>query len=299
MASAIRTVLVIGASGTLGRQATKHLLANGFQVSGLIRDSSKAELPNEVKVFRTDYSEKSLEEAFKGQDAAVSTISGDGLGIQKAIVDAAVAAGVKFFLPSEYGIDTSNPDAPKLIPFLKSKVEALDYLKSKQDQISWAALITGSLFDWSLNIPSFGGINVPARTATVYDSGDVPYEASTCEQVGKAIAAALKRPDIIKNQYVYVNSFTVTQNQVVQALEKATGDKFAVSHDSVENLRAGGHKQLQEGNFLGTLALIASTFYGKFGVADYSITKGLWDEKLGLAQEDLDAVLRSYVATKK
>lgn len=63
----------------------------------------------------------------------------DGLRIQKTIINAAVAAGVKVFLAFECGIDTSNLDAPKSIPFLESKIEALDYIKSKQDKISWAA----------------------------------------------------------------------------------------------------------------------------------------------------------------
>lgn len=146
-----------------------------------------------------------------------------------------------------------------------------------------------------LGSPSFGGINVSARTAPIDDSGDVPYETTIFEQVGKAIAAALKQPYVIKNRCVYVKSFMGTQHQVVQALEKATGDKFVVLHDSVDNLRAGGHNQLQTGSFLVMLAFIASTFYGRFGV----ITKGRWSDKLGLAQEDLDTVLQSYVVQNK
>ena len=95
--------------------------------------------------------------------------------------------------PSEYGVDTSIPSSPDVLPLLAPKVEVLDYIKSQQDKISWTALITGSIFDWGLNIPSFGGFNVPARTVTIYDGGDVPYEATNLDQVGKAIAASLRR----------------------------------------------------------------------------------------------------------
>ncbi|OAL54750.1 NAD(P)-binding protein [Pyrenochaeta sp. DS3sAY3a] len=294
----VKSVLVIGAGGNVGRQAIKYLAIEGFEVSGLTRESSGVKLPAGVKHIKTNYSQKSLEEAFKGQDVVISTISGDGLALQKTIVDAAIAAGVKIIFPSEYGVDTSLPIAAEAIPFLQTKIELLDYIKNRQDQISWTALVAGSLFDWGLDIPSFGGIDVAARAATIYDSGDVPYEATNVEQVGRAIAAALKQPNAIKNKYVYVNSFTVTQNQVVRGLEKATGNKFTVSHDSVDNLRKGGFKQLEDGSFFGMLALIASAFYGKFGVADYSTTKGLWNDTLGLVQEDLDSSLASYILSK-
>jgi nucleoside-diphosphate-sugar epimerase len=296
--SPIKTVLVIGAGGNVGRSTIKALLEEKFQVTGLTREGSKA-LPAGVKHAKTDYSEASLLEAFKGQDAVISTISGGGLALQKSIVDAAIAAGVKAFFPSEYGVDTSIHSSPEVVPFLGAKVEALDYLKTQQDKISWTAIISGCLFDWGLNIPSFGGFNVPARTVTIYDGGDIPYEATNLDQVGKVIAASLKQPELIKNKYVYVNSFTVTQNEVLMALEKATGEKFTASNSTVEELRQDGFKAMEAGQLLGMLALVASAFYGKGGLANYSVTRGLWNDKLGVPQENLDEFLKQYLAEKQ
>lgn len=297
--SPIKTVLVIGAGGNVGKSTIKALLEEEFQVTGLTRENSMAALPAGVKHVKTDYSESSLLEAFTGQDAVISTISAGGLTLQKSIVDAAIAAGVKVFFPSEYGVDTSIHSSPEVIPLLGAKVEALDYIKTKQDKISWTAIITGSLFDWGLNIPSFGGFNVPARTAIIYDGGNIPYEATNLNQVGKVIAASLKQPELIKNQYVYVNSFTVTQNEVLRALEKATGEKFKVSHSTVKELRQDGFKTLEAGQFFGMLALIASAFYGEWELAKYSATRGLWNDKLGVSQENLDEFLKQYLAEKQ
>lgn len=282
----------------MGKSTINALLEEKFHITGLTRESSEATLPAIVKHVKTDYSETSLLEAFKGQDAVISTISGGGLALQKLIVDAAIAAGVKVFFPSEYGVDTSIRSSSEVIPLLATKIETLDYLKLHQDKISWTALITGSVFDWGLDRPSFGGWNLPARTVTIYDGGNIPYEATNLGQIGKAIAASLRNPELTKNQYVYVNSFTVTQNEVLRALEKATGESFTVSQSSVEQLRDDGARKLKDGQPLGMLALVASAFYGKGGLAHFSVTKGLWNDKLGLPQENLDEFLVKYMSGK-
>ena len=301
--STIKNVLVIGGGGNVGKSTIKALLDESFTVAGLTRESSKATLPEGVKHIKTDYSEASLIDSFKGQDAVVSTVGsivpGEGLALQHTIVKAAIAAGVKVFVPSEYGIDTSDPKSAIYIPFLKDKIETLDYLRTQQDKISWTAIISGGMFDWGLNIPGYAGWNIDARTATIYDGGDIPYEATNLDQVGKAIAKSLKNPELTRNQYVYVNSFTVTQNQVLEALEKTTGEKFTVSHGTVDGLWQGGADQVKEGNVYGVLPMIAGSVYGKGGLGNYSVTQGLWNDKLGLPQEDLDEAVKTYLAGKQ
>ncbi|KAH7129446.1 hypothetical protein B0J13DRAFT_564088 [Dactylonectria estremocensis] len=298
--SLIKNVAIIGAGGNVGKSTIKALLAEDFVVTGLTRDSSKAVLPQGVRQIKTDYSRESLLSALSGQDAVVSTVGsvvpGEALAFQKTIIDVAVAAGVRVFIPSEYGIDTSDPTAATYIPFLKDKIDSLNYLKTKEDKISWTAIISGGMFDWGLNIPGFGGWNVQARTATIFDGGDIPFEATNLDQVGRAIAKSLKNHDLTKNQYVYVNSFTVTQNDVLKALEKATGASFEVSHETVDGLWQDGATQVKDGNPFGVLSMIAGSVYGKGGLANFSATKGLWNEKLGLPQENLGEVLKTYLS---
>ncbi|KAH8776273.1 NmrA-like family protein [Diaporthe sp. PMI_573] len=298
-ASAVKNVLVVGASGNVGKSTLKALSGDGFQVTGLSRNSPVDSVPAGVKFINSDYSPASLADAFKGQDAVISTVSSTkpgALDLQKSLIDTAIAAGVKIFVPSEYGVDTSDRSSPNFIPFLADKIAILDYLRECQDKISWTALVTGSLFDWGLKIPGFGGWDLGARTVTIYDGGDIPYEATTLDQVGRGIAKSLKNPDLTRNQFVYVNSFTVTQNDVLRALEKITGEKFTVSQSTVEDLWQGGDAQLRQGQPLGVLAMIAGTIYGKRGLANYSTNKGLWNQKIGLAQENLEEVLKSLIA---
>lgn len=297
--SAIKNVLVVGASGNVGKSTVKALSEDGFQVTGMSRHSPVGSVPAGVKFINTDYSAASLLDAFRGQDAVISTVSSTNPGsldLQKSLIDAAIEAGVRIFVPSEYGVDTSDRSSPNFIPFLAEKIAILDYLRDRQDKISWIALVTGSLFDWGLRIPGFGGWDLGAHNVTIYDGGDIPYEATNLDQVGRAIAKSLNSPELTRNQHVYVNSFTVTQNKVLDALERITGEKFTVSHSTVEDLWQGGATQLKEGQPLGLLAMIAGTIYGKGGLANYSATKGLWNEKIGLAQQCLNETLESLIA---
>lgn len=78
----------------------------------------------------------------------MSIVGGSALGDQNILVDAAVAAGVKRFLPSEYGSDTTNPGVSKAVPVAAAKVGAVEYVKSKGDKIEWSSIITGPFFDW-------------------------------------------------------------------------------------------------------------------------------------------------------
>ena len=300
---AVKKVLVVGASGNVGRSTIKALLDEDFIVTALTRETSEGVIPESVEHLKSDYSDESLLQIFKGQDAIIcailSIIPGRALTTQKAIAKAAIDAGVKVFFPSEYGVDTANPNASAIIPFLKDKIDVVKFLKTQEDKMSWVAVVSGSMFDWGLRIPGFGGINVAARTATVFDGGDIPYEATNLDQVGRAIAKSLKNLAITQNQHVYINSFTVTQNEVVEALGRATAVKFALSQGTVDGLWEDSFAQVKAGMLGGTLGLIAAAIYGKGGLAHFSETNGLWNEKLGLPQEDLAQCVEAVVAGQK
>ncbi|CAG8173935.1 unnamed protein product [Penicillium olsonii] len=297
----IKHVLVVGASGNVGRAAINALLEHKFHVTALTRELSNATFAASVKHLKSDYSEASLVEAFTGQDAVISTMSsvspGGALASQRSLIDAAIAARVKVFCPSEFGIDSSDRSASTYIPFLADKIDTVDYLKSQEDKISWTAVITGCMFDWGLNIPGFAGWNIPARTVTIFDGGDIPFEATNIDQVGKALAKCLVHADLTQNQYVYVNSFTTTQNEILQALEQVTGESITTSEGTVDELWNDGAAKVKEGQGLGVLGMIAGAIYGKGNLARFS-SKGLWNEKLGLPQEDLTEFLRKYVTAQ-
>ena len=99
--------------------------------------------------MKSDYSDASLVDAFKGQDAVVSAIGAAGLAEEIKLIDAAVKAGVKRFIPSEYAINNRNAKAAALIPFYSLKVQINEHLKAQESKgLTWTGIATGPAFDW-------------------------------------------------------------------------------------------------------------------------------------------------------
>ena len=67
----------------------------------------------------------------------ILVVGGAALGDQQKFIDAAIAAGVKRFVPTEFGSNTHNPKLLELVPVFHAKKGAVDYLKSKEGDLSW------------------------------------------------------------------------------------------------------------------------------------------------------------------
>lgn len=73
-------------------------------------------------------------------------------GEQKKYIDAAITAGVKRFIPSEFSSNTPSPAVVQLLPLFGLKKEVLEYLKTKETSgLTWTAIVTALLFDWVRN----------------------------------------------------------------------------------------------------------------------------------------------------
>jgi uncharacterized protein YbjT (DUF2867 family) len=118
-----------------------------------------------VAVKKVDYSQPdSVKAALQGQDAVVSLVASAAVGGQKPLVDAALAAGVKRFIPSEFGINTRQVAGKPIGKILAGKVATADYLaeKAKENKdFSWTGISTGNFFDW-VSIISFNSLSEDA-----------------------------------------------------------------------------------------------------------------------------------------
>ncbi|KAI7782141.1 Isoflavone reductase-like protein [Diaporthe eres] len=206
-------VVLVGASGNIGAGVLPLLLKSGLDLTILSREGSSAAFPQEAKVIKSDFSEESLVQALKGQDAVVSMLPIMALGEQAKVAEAAIKAGVKRFIPSEYGSDSSSEDIIAAVPFFAPRKAQLDWLATQEDRISWTAIITGPFFDW---------------TATLVDGGNTRFTTSNVSQIGRAKISVLEHSAETKNQLVCVESFTTTQDEVLAALQKAPGQDWKV-----------------------------------------------------------------------
>ncbi|KLJ09125.1 hypothetical protein EMPG_15450 [Blastomyces silverae] len=294
MATHIKTVMLIGAGGNLGPLVLAEFLKSTFDITVLAREASTSTYPKNITIAKSDFSASSLTEIFKGQDALISIVGPSAFADQKKIVDAAIAAGVKIFIPSEYGSDTRNPEVLKIAPILAGKRTLVEYLESQQDRITWTALIPGLFADWGIT-HGFLQYDIPSKSALVWDDGNVPVSMSTQPQVGRALVAILENPSATANQYVYVSSYTVTANEMVTALEKATGSKWNVRKIDLEQSLSEAKENLSRGQTgLDVIRdLIRAACYSQEAYCDFR--KFLWNDRLGLKEESLEVVIKGLI----
>ncbi|KAH8817633.1 hypothetical protein DL96DRAFT_1751423 [Flagelloscypha sp. PMI_526] len=277
----VTNVIVVGASGTLGPAIINAFLeAKTFTVSALIRPDSKANFPSDVKVVKADYTPSSLKSALAGQDVVVSVIGFGGYAVQKIVVDAAIAAGVKRFFPSEFGNETSA-EAIAFLPVLQEKRDIIDYLISKESLMSWTVIQTGSFFDFGMKV-GLQGFDLANRKVDLLDGGDTKFHATNLSTIGKAVVASLSTSEAYektKNQYVGVASHEVSQRDILTALEQITGEKFKVTEIDSETFIKSGQGSPKE-----VFVVIQAMLIGKVGLGK---SGKLWNEILRLPKEDL------------
>ncbi|KAJ7035455.1 hypothetical protein C8F04DRAFT_1221174 [Mycena alexandri] len=110
--SSYKSFAVIGA-GALGSTIVAAFTAQNVPVVVLARPGSKStdKLPAGAKLATVDTSNAAAVAAvFKEHSVEVvlSTITGDALSAQKSLIEAAKAANIKLFVPSEYGVPTEG-----------------------------------------------------------------------------------------------------------------------------------------------------------------------------------------------
>ncbi|KAI8821167.1 isoflavone reductase family protein [Fimicolochytrium jonesii] len=301
MMSPIKNVMLIGAGGNLGPSILQALLDAHFTVSILARESSQSTFPPTVTVHRTDYSYASLLAVFQGQDAVVSALGSSALEHQNVIVDAAVGAGVKRFIPSEFGCNTVNRKGAAIVPFFQAKVDQVEYLKrmaAAHPSFTWSSVITGGFFDWSLKT-GFSGYDLNRMTATIYDDGTRRTSTSTLKTIGLAVARTLLHPAETANTYLYIQSFAVSQNEVLAALEAVKGVAFAVTHRTTEAARMEGAQKLAAGDIMaGYLDLIMAAVCSPGTGNDFEqeVEGGTTNSMLGLPKETLEEAIKEALA---
>lgn len=115
----------------------------------LTTGSKTVTYPPTVQVRKFDFSDQELESAFTGQDVVISVVGMAALADQNRYVDIAVKVGVKHFMPSEFGANSSNYAVLELLTIFQGKRDVCEYLKTKESKdFSWTALGTSILLDW-------------------------------------------------------------------------------------------------------------------------------------------------------
>ncbi|KAF5675771.1 hypothetical protein FHETE_2374 [Fusarium heterosporum] len=297
--SAYRNIAIVGASGSTGKIIIDGLTSSSkYNITVLSRKESKATFSPGVTVRATDFSNADLVNALKGQDVVISALGIEGFAQQQKIVDAAVSAGVKRFLPSEFSSSSEDPVVLQLVPLFEQKKNLIEYLKSKEkDGLSWTGLATGLLFDWGL-ANGFLGFDINNRSATIWDDGNKKFTLTNERRLSEAVVSVLEHPEETRNRYLYIYSVVTTQNEILQSLEKASGEKWTVNATTTDQQVAEAKEKLGAGDFSGGYILVRATTYGNtHGLrANYAEEKDLANGFLGFDTESVEETVKRVIS---
>ena len=131
------------------------------------------------------------------------------------------------------------------------------------------------------------GFNINTQEALILDGGMKAFSASNLSQIGNAVVAVLSKPEETANQFIYIDSFTATQNEILAEFEKTTGEKWKVTESTTEACLTEGQALFAKGDFSGLLLLLKVIILGEGYGSDFTKDAVLGNEKLGLPDQDL------------
>jgi nucleoside-diphosphate-sugar epimerase len=299
----ITNVALIGGTGTLGAPVLKALKGSEFNVYVINRLTSKSVYPRTQVItvpddLNVDEVARALQE--KEIDALIITIAGSHVDSQKKLIDAAFKGGVKRVMPAEFGsCDSADEKTNEILPLMKGKKDVRDYLLEVQrrerqgaEKLTWTSLVTGHFFDYGLTCGLLK-FDVKGRKAYILDGGNIKFSGSNLDFIGKAVIKILEKPQETENKLLYVHSHHVTQLEVLDALEKVTGDEFErVDQNSEEELKIVRPKML---NGDGEAREEVVAVWGVVA-SDWKEKEGFANSLLGLKEESLEDTIRKVVA---
>jgi hypothetical protein len=125
------------------------------------------------------------------------------------------------------------------------------------------------------------------------DGGNIKFSCSNLDFIGEAVLKILEKPKETENKLLYVHSNYVTQLELLEALEKVTGDKFErIDQDSEEELKVVRPKML---NGDGEAREEVVAVWGVIA-SDWKNKEGFANTLLGLQEDDLVETVRKVVA---
>jgi hypothetical protein len=206
--------------------------------------------PYAVEHKTSDFTRKSLQDAFAGQDLVISTMSGGDYELQISIIDAAVAAGVRRFIPHEFAHDTLNQGIQARIPKYAGRQRVMEHLQHNVTEanpdFSWIGIATGYTLDTNL-ISGDLGFDMQWHSATIHGVGTEPFAASSLARVGQTVTKVVQHWNDIDSHYVYAAGVITSANEILRACERVTGREWTVGNHDVEDSVREGISRIERG----------------------------------------------------
>ncbi|KAH8671684.1 NmrA-like family protein [Xylariales sp. PMI_506] len=300
-------VLIIGATGTIGRYITNSILAAKPRIPSLsqvsiLTSSATATSPAKEPLLKSwkdqglsvvvgdVNSADDVRHAYKGVDTVVSCLGRGGLLEQIELLRLAEETpSVKWFFPSEYGTDIEYDETSKDEKPHQNKLKVRAFIREKLSKLKVTYVVTGPFADGFLEYkPGYavaGGFDPAKKEAVLIGDGEVKVGLTTMADVGKFVAAALAHPEASQDKILKVQSFVVSTKEILAEYEKQTGTKFEVNYTPLDELRAIEEKEWAAGSPAATLFTLRRIWAE--GKTLYEKTD---NEALGIKPEHLESL---------
>ncbi|KAF4308367.1 putative isoflavone reductase family protein [Botryosphaeria dothidea] len=251
-------VLLIGATGNTGKSILNGLLEYGkYDVESLVRPAStgkpevKKIAERGVKIVVADINDPvdDLMPIFQGVDVIITAISTAAKLAKKNLANAAKRADVKRFIPCSWAT-IAPPEGVMLLRTMKEEV--FNHIKKLYlpytiidvgywHQISYPRVPSGR-FDSAILLPH----------NEIHGDGNTPNMLSDLRDIGRWTARIIEDERTL-NKYVYAYSDVLSENQVVAAVEKISGEKLSVEKAKAELNEARANSEKDPNNGLAKL----------------------------------------------
>jgi NmrA-like family len=224
------SIVVVGATGNLGGRIVSALLKRGANVVALVRPSSDRAKLDElsqkgVTVIQSEMTDiQELTGAFAGATVVVSAVQGLRdviVDTQSVVLDAAVAAGVPRFIPSDFASDFT-----KLKPGDNRNFDLRREFKAYLDKapIQATSILNGAFAD--LLMYDMPLLNFKTKQVGYWDDADWSIDFTTMDDTAAFTAAAALDPTTPR--YLRTASFQISPNELAAVAGQVSGTPFAV-----------------------------------------------------------------------
>lgn len=275
------------------------LLHRGFEVHQVVHARSISETDHHVTIHKTGLSTDALLPVFRKvqPDVLFSTQSAGSFDFQKQIIEHAISAGIRRFVPAEFKEDALNERVQARLPPVKERARVIRYLQeqSSQGRIEWVAIATGCSLEHGLTSGTMG-FDMKWRSATIHGSGKERFAASSSSWNGKIALKILEKWGDVKNEYLYAPGVMTCANEIFECVQRRTDRSWERGHVDVEEIVREAEKRFERGfpdagMFLMERSLLCDKGADAWERFEKSDAKG----RLGLDGEQLDEVVGKAV----
>ncbi|KAI0300091.1 NAD-P-binding protein [Multifurca ochricompacta] len=180
-------------------------------------------------------SAESLKNAVTGSDVVISTVGHGAVALQAQhlLAEQAKAAGVKLFVPSEFG-HTTDRENPKDVFALKQSV----HHKLKELDLPYSLFFTGPHLNYVF-VPAIG-LDLKSGNVTAGLDGNALNSFTAQSDIGRFVAYVLTQLPRSKLEWrtFRIEAERKSFNQIFKEYEEKTGTKLNVTYRSESELKA-------------------------------------------------------------